>query len=43
MLRDVNRESFAFYMQHCVCKKYKIDIKRCQLEAPYFLYMTMHV
>jgi hypothetical protein len=43
MLRNVNRESLTFCMWRYTCKTYKIDAKRRQLEAPYFLYVTLRV
>jgi hypothetical protein len=43
MIRDVNREPFALCMQHCACKKHKIDDKGHQSGAPYFLYAALRV
>jgi hypothetical protein len=38
----VNHEPLAFCMWCCACKKYKGRMG-CQLGAPCFLYVTMHV
>jgi hypothetical protein len=32
-IRDVNQELLAFCTRPCMCKKYKIDVKRRQSEA----------
>jgi hypothetical protein len=39
---DVNQESLAFCMQHCVCKKYKDGTGR-RSGAPCFFYMALHM
>jgi hypothetical protein len=38
MLRDVNWEPLAFYIQRRAWKKHKIDVKGHQLGATCFLY-----